>query len=260
MTEAGLTLKLGGDFTTVRHGNDNDDSCETVLTCLEGRKRRKPWLKPVALLADEQQRFPVTTEPVHRPLSTHSSTTVHNTQPKHSSKRQLQSKRILEADAASDQLFYEAVEVGKKQGLWSSRWSASESRACWDSDLKECSWSVKLPFKGEFQKLPFRREFLLDFFSVKGLGEVRAGSERRGDRKEGKKKKRGKKDKASQPEREMDSTELRRLRERPARRRWASFDSPGGERPKPPVGGDGSGVSSERGGPQRSSMLQAIWC
>lgn len=62
----------------------------------------------------------------------------------------------------------------------------------------------------------------------------------------------------SQPEREMDSTELRRLKERPARRRWASFDSPGGESPKPPVGGDGSGVSSERGGPQRSSMLQAI--
>lgn len=44
---------------------------------------------------------------------------------------------------------------------------------------------------------------MLDFFSVKGLGEVRGGSERRGDRKKGKKKKRGKKDKArvSQKER-----------------------------------------------------------
>lgn len=98
-------------------------------------------------------------------------------------------------------------------------------------------------------------------------GLVLAGKRTRKRKTEGKQKKeeRGKNEsrarrRRNQPEREMDSTEPRRLRERPARRRWASLDSPGGESPNPPVGGDGSGVSGVRGGPQRSSMLQASWC
>lgn len=63
----------------------------------------------------------------------------------------------------------------------------------------------------------------------------------------------------SQPEKETDSTEPRRLSERPARRRCARRDSPGGESPKP-VGGEESGVSGSRGALQRSSVLQASWC